>query len=141
MAFPTIAASLPTNGSGATATPTVQLPSPPVDARNVLVMLIRVAASGSISFPGWTALINAAPDASTDQVGIFYRASDGTEGTSVIGASASARFAAIVWEIAGSFHPSTQAPQVSTVAVSTTGQPNATMPTRTTTASTNPAGV
>ncbi len=117
MPFPSVADSATTDGTTATATPVVNLPSS-ITSGNTLVLLFRSATGGVIDFPaGWIELYNLDGDYSNDQTGIAWKKADGTEGPTVTLGSGDARFAAIVWEISEAGDPTIQAPEISILQV------------------------
>lgn len=124
MAFPAIQGTATTNGTTATTTPVVNLPTGIVSGETLLV-LIRVASAGVIDWPaGWTELFDDASDASNDQTAAAYRKADGTEGATITLSSASAKFAALAWRINAAADPTVTAPQFATLAVGTSANPN-----------------
>src|SRR5262245_19737195 len=128
MASPTIRSVTGTNGTSASATPVVNLPSS-VNGGDTIFVIFRSAAGGAIGWPDstWNEMVDAAPDGSGDQVGIAWkRAVGGEGGTTITLSSANAKFGAIAWAVAGATDPRVRAPELSTVATGTTGQPNAT---------------
>jgi hypothetical protein len=115
MAFPTVAATNTTNGTTATTTPVVNLPAS-IAAGETLLVLVRVASAGAIGWPaGWTELFDDASDGSDDQTACAWRKADGTEGSTITLSSASGRFAALSWRIAGAVDPTVQAPVFGTL--------------------------
>ncbi len=125
MAFPSIRSSATTNGTGASATPVVNLPAT-VRAGDTLAVYFRSAAGGALGFPaGWSELVDAAPDASGDQIGIAWKKADGSEGgTTITLSSANARFSAISRSVRDAADPLIRPPEISAVAIGTTGEPN-----------------
>lgn len=91
-------------------------------AGSLLVVGIRFAvAPGTVTFTGFTQLASDTSDASDDQTMVFYRWCDGSEGASeALSTQNSTKMSAICWVVTGAINPSTQAPQISTVAVGTT---------------------
>src|SRR5687767_5901305 len=104
MAFPSIAATNTTNGTVASATPVINLPTGIVSG-NLLLAFIRVVndAGGSITWPaGWNELFETVADASNDRMSLAWRLADGTEGSTVTvtnGGGVSGLFAALSWRI------------------------------------------
>ena len=126
MAFPSIHAAIGTNGTTATATPSVNLPAPLV-AGYTLIIFFKSAVAGAIGFPaGWVELVDASPDASVGQIAIAYKRCDGSEGSTVSLTSGNGKFAATAYLVRGATNPDVRAPEISTVAVGTTGEPNPT---------------
>lgn len=128
MAFPSVRSAIKTDGTTATTTPSVSLPAT-IGGADTILVVFRSAAAGAIGWPSadWNELIDAAPDASGDQVGIAWKKADGSEGgTSITLSSGNGKFAAVAYAISEATDPFRQAPQISTVAVGTTGEPNAT---------------
>ena len=124
MAFPAIGNTNTTNGTTATTTPVVNLPTGIV-AGNLLLVLIRVAVAGAIGWPGgWTELFDDASDASDDQTAMAWRKADGTEGATITLSSGNGKFAALSWRITGAEDPTVQPPQFATLAVGTSVNPN-----------------
>lgn len=124
MTFPVDQARTPTQFTAAADPWTVNLPT--LSAGDLALMLFRAnnangAFAGGTPPSGWTALVNNnTSDASNDVTHILYRWCDGTEGASVsVDLSGTAKGATIVYRITGAENPSTQAPEVSTVAVGT----------------------
>ena len=115
-----------TNGGTASATPVINLPTDIISG-NTLFAAVRVAAAGDIGWPsGWTEMVDVATDASDDQFAIAWRKADGTEGTTITLSSANQKFAGIVWNIFGATDPTTQAPELSTIATGTSTTPDPT---------------
>lgn len=127
MAFPSIRSSTLTNGTTATTTPVVNLPAT-IRAGDTIVVIFKNAAAGAIGWPDatWIELVDASPDASVGQIGIAYKKADGTEGATITLSSASGKFASVAYAIQGATDPALRAPEISTVAIGTTGEPNAT---------------
>ena len=125
MAFPVVETTNTTNGTGASVSPVVNLPTGIVSG-NLLIALFRTAdGTSGVGWPaGWTELIESTADASNDAIAIGYRQADGTEGTTITLTTSSAKFAAIAYRISGAENPTTQAPQISTVVTGTTTSPD-----------------
>lgn len=100
MAFPTVNGTpVGTNGTTATTTPVVNLPSGIV-AEEIVLVFIRSASVGDITWPaGWNEIFD---NQTVDATALGYRRADGTEGATVTLGSESARFAAVSWRIGGS---------------------------------------
>lgn len=130
MAFPSIRSHTGTNGTTATATPVVNLPAT-IQQGDTIFVVIRNAAAGAISWPGgagvWNELADGSPDASVGQTAFAWKKADGTEGgTTITLSSGNGKFAAYAWAVASAADPTIRPPEISTVAVGTTGEPNAT---------------
>lgn len=128
MAFPRIVATATTNGTSASQTPTVNLPSN-IHPGDLLFCVMRSADANSYAFPsGWVELVDASPDSSVDGSAIAYKVADGSEVTSMVVtlSTNSAKFAAIVHRITGADDPTTNPPSISTVAIGVDDQPNPT---------------
>lgn len=102
MAAPTDAAQATTDGSTSTTSQTLNLPGG-IASGDLLVAHIRSPGATTFTFPaGWTQIRNASPDGADDQLGIFYRTADGTEGATItVTLSSAARMSGIVWLITG----------------------------------------
>lgn len=128
MAFPDVRSVIVTDGSGATATPVVNLPAT-VSAGDTLFVIIRCAVGGAVGWPDgtWNELFDASDDADDDQSAAAWKLAAGTEGgTTITLSSTSGKFAAVAWSIKDAADPTVTPPELSTVAIGTTGQPNAT---------------
>lgn len=128
MAFPSIRSSANTNGTTATASPVVNLPAT-IAAGDTLVVYFKNATAGAIGWPSaeWVELVDASPDASVGQIGIAYRKALGGEGgTTITLSSGNGKFCAIARAVRDAADPTIRPPELSTVAVGTTGEPNAT---------------
>ncbi len=131
MSFPTIRGSAAlTNGTNATATPVVNLPATVV-AGDTIFVVIRAAAAGAIGWPGgagvWNELHDGSPDGSVGQTAFAWKKADGSEsGTTITLSSTSSKFAAVSWAVQDAADPDVRPPEISTVAVGTTGEPDAT---------------
>ncbi len=132
MAFPSIRSSIVTNGTTASATPVVNLPAT-ISAGDTIIVWFKNATAGAIGWPAnWNELVDASPDASVGQIGLAWKKADGTEGGTTISlTSGNGKFAAIAWAIQDAHDPTVRPPQISTVAVGTTGEPNSTVVTPT----------
>lgn len=125
MAAPVVAGFAITQISAATDPWTVNLPAS-ISAGETLVMFLRgntgnAVFAGGTPPTGWTALVNGeVSDASNDATHVLWREADGAEGATVsVDLSANAKGTAIVVRVTGAEDPSTQAPEISTVAVGT----------------------
>ena len=126
MAFPSVRSEVATNGTTAVTAAVVSLPGTYV-AGDTLLVIIRNAATGGFSFPaGWNELHDASPDGAAGFTGIAWKEANGTEGTTVTVTQTSSKFAAVAYAIQGAADPSLLPPEISTVAVGTTGEPNPT---------------
>lgn len=126
MAFPVIAATNTTNGTTATASAAVNLPTGIVSG-NLLLVLHRSAVgtdTHAVSGGGWTALFNDASDASDDRISLWYRQADGTEGATITITQTNSKFASLAWRITGHENPATQAPEFATLVTGTSTAPN-----------------
>jgi hypothetical protein len=126
MAFPAIGSTNTTNGTTATTSPVVNLPTGIV-AGNLLLVLFRGASlSGDITWPaGWTELFDDASDASNDETTMAWRKADGTEGATItLSTPVSGKFAALSWRITGAADPTVQPPQFATLATGASVNPN-----------------
>jgi len=124
MAFPTPQTFATTNGTTATASAVVTLPSGIV-AGDLLIILHRSAiGTASHALSGWTSPVNDNTDASDDRTSLWYRQSDGTEGASVTITQTSSKFASIAVRITGHEDPVTQAPEAPTIATANSNVPD-----------------
>ena len=126
MAFAVIAATNTTNGTGATASAVVNLPTGIVSG-NLLLVFHRNAVgtnAHAVSGGGWTNLFNDNSDASDDRISLWYRQADGTEGTTITITQTSSKFASLSWRITGHENPATQAPQFATLVTGTSILPD-----------------
>lgn len=127
--FPTPILSGVTNGTTATATPTVNLPTTISEhGRKLLVSIHRCAVAGAIGWPAnWVELYNASGDAADDVISIAYKwilSSDG--GNQISLTQGNGKFANLMWLIAGAEDPSIRPPELSTIAIGTTTPVNPT---------------
>lgn len=125
MAFPLVQTTATTNGSAASASPVVNLPTGIVSG-DLLIVLFRTAiGSSGVGWPaGWTELVESIADASDDAQAIGYRQAGASEPATISLTTASAKFAAIAYRISGAANPANQAPQVSAVATGTSATPD-----------------
>src|SRR5678816_1664485 len=124
MAFPSIRSTAITDGTTATASPSILLP-PTIASNDLLIVAFRNAVAGAITFPaGWVEIVSDdTSDASDDMTVIAWKQATGAEGgTSITLTSTSAKFAACAWAIMGAANPTLRAPEVSTVATGTVTQ-------------------
>ena len=123
MAFPGIVNSATTDGSSATATPTINLPASIV-AGNILIGIFRTAGNdtGSSGFTGWTIEYNSSVPNADDNVTIFWKRADGDEGASFTIDASDDRFVAIVYQIED-VHATTD-PAFNNIANNTNDSPN-----------------
>jgi hypothetical protein len=129
VASPTIRTSIVTDGTSASTTPTINIQSVAgtIKGGDTILVAFRSAAAGAVGFPaGWTELVDAAPDDSGDQVAIAWKKADAGDGTTIALTSGNGKFAACSWTIAGATDPTIRAPEISTVQVGVTTEPNAT---------------
>lgn len=131
MASPVDAARAATNVSTAATPWTVTLPAG-VAAGDLLIAFFRGSTNTITSFTGWTQLALDSSDATDDQTGVYWRASDGADPVSIAW-TANTKGAVITWRITGAADPAVRAPEISAVAVGTTVantcQPNTVTPT------------
>ncbi len=129
MAFPSIRSTATvTSQTGAATSHAVNLPAT-VAAGDTIFVVVRCPVAGAIGWPDatWQELVDASPDAAVGQTGIAYKKADGTEGgTTITVTHASGKLAGVAWSVQGAADPLLRAPELSTVAVGTTGEPNAT---------------
>lgn len=125
MAFPSVRSTATTNGTTASATPVVNLPAT-IRAGDVLLAIVRVAASGAIGWPaGWNELFDDASDAAAaDQAAMAWRKADGTEGATITLSSGNGKFAACVRAVQDAADPNIQPPEFATLAIGTSTAPN-----------------
>lgn len=125
MAFPIVETTNTTNGTGASASPVVNLPTGIVSG-DLLIVLFRTAiGTAGVGWPtGWTELVESTADASDDAIAIGYRLADGTEGATITLTTSSAKFAAVAYRISGAEEPATQAPQNSAAVTGTSATPD-----------------
>jgi hypothetical protein len=118
MASPVVNRSAGTNFTAAADPWTVNLFSSPVAGRLYLLFMRRATAVNSNTLSGWSALVNnSSPDGADDINDVFYRWTDGSEGTTVsVDLTGTAKGGAVALEITGAENPSVQAPQINTVA-------------------------
>src|SRR5678815_5073935 len=128
MAFPSIRSQTTTNGTTASATPVVNLPAT-IARGDTIVVIFRNAAAGAIGWPdaNWIELVDASDDGSVGQSGIAYKKAVGNEGgTTITLSSGNGKFASVSYAIQDAADPTVRPPELSTVAVGTVGQPDAT---------------
>lgn len=127
MASPAIVTTGTTNGTTASATPALNLPSG-IQQNDLLLGFFRVAVAGAIGWPtGWTELVDASPDGADDQLSIAWKRAEGTESGTISLTCTSGKFAGIIYRISGAADPHVRAPETSTVATGTSPtEPNAT---------------
>ncbi len=130
MAFPSIPAGgvVGTNGSTATTSPVVNLPSSIV-AGETLFILIRNAAGGTITFPNegtdWVQLFEDSSDASNDTIALAWRKASGSEGATVtLTFGTSGKFAALAWRVQGATDPTVRAPEFATLVTGSSDVPD-----------------
>lgn len=129
MAFPSLEQAIGTDGTTASGTPVINLPVTGLAAGDLFVVVFRVAVAGVIGWPdgSWIEMFDASSDAADDQMALAYRQATGSEGSTISLTCTSGKFAAAAWRIRGHINPSTQVPELSTVATGTTpNNPNAT---------------
>lgn len=124
MAFPVIAGTNTTNGSGATANAAVNLPSS--IGRGDLLLILHRNSDGTAShgLSGWTNLFNDNSDASLNRTSLWYKLADGTESGTVTITQTSSKFASISWRITAALPPSIQAPEFATLVTGTSTTPD-----------------
>ena len=125
MAFPAVGATATTDGTTASATATVNLPSG-ILVNDLLLVCLRTATStAGHGYPvGWTELFDDNSDASDDRISLAYRWAAGTEGSTIGVSQDNQKYAALAWRITGAQNPATTAPQFATLAVGTSTTPN-----------------
>lgn len=132
MAAPVDAARAGTNGSTASATATVNLPSG-IRAGDLLVVCLTANSGGAQTWPsGWTKLKDAvSPHAANDSVTLAYRYADGSEGSTISVTITSAKYSGMAWRITGAEDPAVQVPELSADAIGNSVNPDATTTTPT----------
>lgn len=123
---PTITDTIVTNGTGASSTPSVNLPAT-VNAGDTLLVVFRSAGLGAVGWPdaSWNELFDDASDASDDQTACAWKKATGTEGgTSITLSSANAKFAAVAYAIANAADPTTRPPEFATLVTGTSQNPD-----------------
>lgn len=127
MAFPTSRSQIVTNGTSASATPVVTLPASMLSG-DTIVVIFRNAAAGAIGWPdaSWTEFFDASADGALGHMAAAWRKANGTEGATISLTSASSKFCAVAYAIQDAHDPLLLPPQLSTAAIGTTGEPNAT---------------
>jgi len=121
LASPTNAGRTNTNGSSAAINKVVNYVAS-IGAGNLLIMVLRSAGADTHTTPtDWSDLVkNSSADASDDTTSIFYKQAVGTEsGTITVTCTTSLKFAAVMLRITGHENPSTQPPEISTIATGT----------------------
>jgi len=119
MAFPSIRNTATTNGTTASATPVVNLPTG-IRAGDTVLVLLRQSAAGVIGFPaGWTELFDDTTDPSANQTCLAWRKADGTEGATITCSSGNGKFAAVAWAIPGAADPLIRPPEFATLVTGT----------------------
>lgn len=128
MAFPSIRSQANTDGTGATATPVVNLPAT-IRAGDTILVIHRCAVAGAIGWPdaSWNELFDGSPDGSDDQFAAAWKKADGTEGPTITLSQTSGKFCSLSFSIRDAADPTLRAPELSTVATGTTpNEPDAT---------------
>jgi len=122
MAFPAVNLTATTNGTTATTTPVVNVPT--AGATDLLLVGIRVSGVGTIGWPGdWTEITENSADASDDVTAWGYRY--GTSAVSTITlSSGNFKFSAVAYSITNAVDPAVQVPQISTIATGTSTAPD-----------------
>lgn len=117
MAAPVDSARINTNIATAATSHNINVGSPVADT--LLIVFLRwAAAPGTVTFTGYTNIVQDATDASDDQTAVWWRWADGTEGASdALGTVNSVKGAAICWEVTGGAN---ETPGISAVAIGTT---------------------
>lgn len=123
MAAPVDSARVATNVATAATTWAINVGSPV--AGTLLIVYVRTGAGGAFpaTFTGYTEITSAGLDASDDEIAIYYRWADGTEGATdtidFFGAS-SLKGCAICWEVTGAENPAVSAPTIGAINTGTT---------------------
>lgn len=128
MAFPALQGSITgTNGTTATTTPVVNLPTG-IKAGELIVVLFRSAVAGAIGWPNatWLEQFDASSDAADDNMALAVRKADGTEGSTITLSSGNGKFAALAFRVSGAQEPENRTPEFSTVATGTNTTPDPT---------------
>ena len=124
MAFPIVQTSATTNGTTASATATVNLPTGIVSGET-LVGILRTAVAGAHGWPaGWTELFDSTADASDDNTSCAWRKADGTEGATISVSQGNGKYAAIVYRISGATDPTVTPPEFAALATGTSATPD-----------------
>ena len=125
MAFPSVSQTNTTNGTTATATAALNLPTG-ILAGDLLIVYVRVAIIGAIGWPaGWVEVFDESPDAADDVNALAWRKADGSEGSTVTISNGNAKFASMSWRITGAESPTVQAPEVGARTTGSATQPDA----------------
>ena len=127
MAFPLVEDYATTGRTAAETTSPVSYPAT-VSAGALLVCFIRVTVAGAIGWPaGWNEIVEDSSDASDDVSALAWKTATGNEGGTTFNVThGNGKLAAIVYSVTGADEPTTQPPQISTVAVGTSQTPNPT---------------
>lgn len=117
--YPLVAGVMGTDGSTATTTPAINLPSG-IEAGETLLILVRNAAGGTITFPSegttWIQLFEDSSDGSNDTTALAWKKADGTEGATVsLTFGTSGKFAALAFRIKNAADPTVRPPEFSTL--------------------------
>lgn len=113
----TVRATASTEGSTAATNKVCNLPAG-INADETLLLLLRSAGGDTHSTPtGWTALfLNNTADASDDTTSLWWRKADGAEAATVtVNGTASLKFAALAYLIAGAADPAINTPAFATL--------------------------
>ena len=124
MAFPVVQATATTNGTAASATATVNLPTGIVSGET-LIGILRTAVVGVHGWPaGWTELFDSTADASDDNISCAWRKADGTEGATISVSQGNGKYAAIVYRISGATDPTVTPPEFAPLLTGTSAAPD-----------------
>jgi len=126
--FPLVAGVAPTNGTTATTAPVINLPSG-IQAGETLLILVRNAAGGTITFPNegtdWVQLFEDGSDASNDTTALAWRKADGLEGATVtLTFGTSGKFSAIAYRYLNAADPTVTPPEFATLVTGTSATPD-----------------
>ena len=118
MAFPAIATTATTNGTTATTSAVVTMPSG-LAAGDLIIVVFRAAADGNVTPAGWTEFLESNADASDDGTTFLWRKATGDANDTLTMTITSSKFAAAAYRITGAADPAVTPPQ--SAAVETTG--------------------
>ena len=127
MAFPSVVTTATSTDNANDTTQTVTLPAGISSGDLLIILMVWNNSTATTTVPtGWTRLVaDTALDASQGAIGGFYRQADGGEGASVdVTTSGNTRSGAASYRITGHENPATQAPEVSSITVATSTNPD-----------------